>query len=1709
MPSKLRKPASTQQQQSLISSPLATGGAGFNFEQHVNAYWLSLLLVRGTPPILLDCSVSEVSFQTEGLGWHTDDFLVVGVNGAGTRRKLVGQVKRSVTVSATDDEFKKALLDYWQDFTTGSHFDPKTDCFVLVTLRGTNTLLEHFTGLLDCARAANDEADFERRLTTPGVLNKRSVSYCEAIKKIIEESNTDAITNALLWPFLKTLHVLPLDLASSTGQAEAAMKTLLAHTCSETDVIATASSSWNDLLRVAGGGMSHARTYGRVDLPADLRDKHFPCGVAEERILKALLDHSRLILNGIHSTIGNQRIHVARDGVMNRVLVQLATTQVVIVSGTAGSGKSSIVKTALAGIPHDYFVFSFRAEEFAAASLDQALHLMGISTNAAGVEAVLAGQHHKVLLIESAERLLEASTRDAFKDLLTLVRSDATWNLVLTCRDYSAELVKSSFLDATGIAHSTVEVPPLEDAELDQVEAAAPSLARPLSSPPLRRLLRNPYILGQALQMQWREDLPLPASEREFRARFWRDIVRADARAADGMPRRREQVFVQVALRRAQRLMRYVPLADLDANAADGLIRDSLIASSEKSRSLVAPAHDVLEDWAILAWFDEQHLAVDGSASEMAEVVGPYPALRRTYRKWISELIERDAASADALFRAALTESALPAYFQDDTLVALLRSTGAVAFLERHRKALFADGKRVLRRVMHLLRVACVTTAPWCDSKPAHGSVLNVPEGPAWACVLRIAQSHLEQFDQSDALLLLGLIEDWAKAVWWQCPYPGGHESAFAIASWLLPHFDDYQSNEHRKRALRVIAKIPKADAQAFGTLLRGDESNDASEDIAEDLREIIIDGLEGMSAARDLPDEVIAMIDKLIRLTDADLEQSDDLGWVGQTEPLFGIRATQGLDSPQPSAMRGPFLTLLRYHPGKALAFVVSLFNHGAQWYAQRRVRVDYVEGPFEISLEFADGTTRKQWCNSRLWNLYRGTSVGPYVLQSILMAFEHWLLEGSAKGLDRLLMHVLKESESAALTGVVASVATAFPQDCAETLLVLLGSPECILLDRGRLASEGQAVALNGLFTGLRSEEQPYEDERRQASARPHRRRDLEFAILDLQLGPLAERVHRVIDRHLAELPPLPEQDEGYQIWRLALNRMDLRRRSMGTRELIDGKEVIQLDLNLPDQDLKDMVEQTHEDHEALNLRLTISLWGSKTFRHEDDATYKPSEWKERLQEARSLEELDANVFDPDPGRGGPGYVAAVCIRDHWDELTDDEKSWCVDSVCTAISRESDHWSHLARIQRYEDAANRPSAWVVSLLVSKSLLEAEQARVREAFVVALTHPVDEVRSYAAFGVGDNLWKTDRELALRCAKAFAFEAMVIQDAVDQEKARLFAAGNFAEYHEGNWHERIRKSVAMEVRQRLFEPNAIPDDTLESLDLTRWYGIEGCRFVLPILSKAPSEQSAVAMFTRLGQAIVSWWDARRNHDTDDEEPEHRNYETEGYLEDFLERFLLRVEPDDAALMVAPIVEASDRHPSEVSSVLRGVIASEDQQPATSSFWKLWSQFADAIRKVRWLKSGDDEYCYGSELIRAIFLAIRWKETVRHWRSLESHVDLIHELFDDLLPCALVLEDYLTFLYQIGERELPQSFVRIEARLQKGEPTRMLGRSNTVYMLEVLLQRHVYSKPLELKQQPELRKAVLSLLDILVEHGSSAAFRMRDDFVTPATEPCTS
>jgi hypothetical protein len=73
------------------------------------------------------------------------------------------------------------------------------------------------------------------------------------------------------------------------------------------------------------------------------------------------------------------------------------------------------------------------------------------------------------------------------------------------------------------------------------------------------------------------------------------------------------------------------------------------------------------------------------------------------------------------------------------------------------------------------------------------------------------------------------------------------------------------------------------------------------------------------------------------------------------------------------------------------------------------------------------------------------------------------------------------------------------------------------------------------------------------------------------------------------------------------------------------------------------------------------------------------------------------------------------------------------------------------------------------------------------------------------------------------------------------------------------------------------------------------------------------------------------------------------------------------------------------------------------------------------------------------------------------------------------------------------------------RLQTGDAGQMLSEDTTVFYLESLLRRFIYSEPLRLKTNAKIRSAALTSLDQLVDSGASAAYRMRDDFVTPIAQ----
>lgn len=1679
-----------------VSPPASTGGAGPHFEQHVFAYWLAQLLVRGRAPIIRDCSVVEVRPQTRDLGWHTDDFLVNGESADGRRRRLAGQVKRSFTVGAADKECKKTIGGFWRDFKRLDPFCPDSDRLVVVTQLGTAALLRHFKGLLVCANAASDGTEFERRLETSGLVSQTAVTYCDALRTIVGEIENASVSAAKLWPFLRTLDVLSLDLATSTGQDEAQIKTLLDHTQSGSGT--HADDSWNELLALAGSAVETARCYRRDDLPDSLTERHLALGRPEEKALRALEEHTELVLQGIRSTIGDE-VHLPRARLVQELAVALGSNQIVVVSGAAGMGKSAVAKDALEILAKDYFAFGFRGEEFAQAHLDSTLLNARVPVGATTLRAVLAAQDSVVLLVDSVERLLEQTTQDAFSDLLGLVASDRKLRIVLTCRSYSVDAVRDRFL--ANVEHTVVDVPLLDDDELEQVQSALPGLGRPLGAQPLRRLLRNPYYLDRASQLSWAPDRPLPESERELMALFWRQIVRAEDRRAGGMPQLREEAFMTIAVRRARALTAYVARGDLAAHVVESLRRDSLIASPRHREDRIAPSHDVLEDWAIARWIELQTVESGESLVALAEVVGPYPALRRAYRKWVTERVEMDPDSADRLFSEGVAGPGVPAQFRDDTLVSLLLSPSAPELLERHTSALLANDRTLLKRLIHLLRVACVTSPSWLAGLRQRALLLSEPKGPAWASVLSLVRTHVDQFiSAGEETLVLGLIEDWASGVSWKTPYPKGAKDVVAIGRLLLPAFDSYRTRGALRQTLGVIAKIPLADREWFKTLLLDSNQKGRRYGATAELREIVLSGLGGTQIARDLPDVLMSVALGEFLCSEADARRSSGGNPLDSAE-LFGLREARRIGYSTPSAYQGPWLQLLRHHSKGGVDFLLGVLNRSADWYSKSRVRTTGIETPSAIHLTFSGGASKQQWANGRLWQWYRGFSVGPTILQSMLMALERWLLDFAEKEpeeLDALLLDLLLRSNSAAVAAVVGSVATAFPSAAGETLLVLLRCRRFVELDAERLAREAEPrLRPVGSPFGVGSgSDVLFQKERDESDKLAHRLKDLSTVALELQFGPFAEQVWEILDEHRAALPPASSRRESERRWFFVVNRLDGRRVFAEDEDTglasggADGEPVsptVHVRLVDGEQDVLKTVEDDRERSQALLREADLFSWGSSVFNSEREGTYDPETWREQLERAARLEKTAPDDRMLNLTKDAVGLVAAVCARDRWEEMTACERSWCVQVVLSEVTRGAKDWRWEARRARAVMAGDRACASVIPLLVQKVLTGRKARRVKRALAMVLTHPVDEMRDALAGSIAGNLSSSDPSLAKRCIDAMAAEAALVD----------LPRGSGAATQDGGV-ERIAAEAATTIRRRFWRAGGRRIAEFEWPDYETWFGVQTNVRLLTILGRTPNDPLAVTAFFRAAEMLVVWWSR------DDHQGVRRSrrpsIDTRIAVTDLLVDFVLRSTEEHASEVIEPLLDAVDNHPGEVKWFVLKLSDLEGRDVAWHQFWSLWESFADRTKSATWLTRMERRSEY-RELVSTLFLPDWRKESVRQRRSVEEHSQRVHSLFEELPTTPTVLGAYLGFLSRVGEPFLPRAFVRIAERLGRDGTQRALTGTGNVRLLEVLLQRYVCERPLELKRRREIRDAVLALLDELVEAGSSAAFRMRDDFVT--------
>jgi hypothetical protein len=144
-----------------LSNPFSTGGGGHNFENHVQAGFVVLMLSGGVVPCLPPWPVKEIKLQGRYAGYNTDDFIVITEERTGGRKaKLLAQIRHSLSITENDSTFSDVIQAAWLDFQNPQLFDPKNDAIALISGPLSAHDIDNARPLLEWARTSANAQEF-------------------------------------------------------------------------------------------------------------------------------------------------------------------------------------------------------------------------------------------------------------------------------------------------------------------------------------------------------------------------------------------------------------------------------------------------------------------------------------------------------------------------------------------------------------------------------------------------------------------------------------------------------------------------------------------------------------------------------------------------------------------------------------------------------------------------------------------------------------------------------------------------------------------------------------------------------------------------------------------------------------------------------------------------------------------------------------------------------------------------------------------------------------------------------------------------------------------------------------------------------------------------------------------------------------------------------------------------------------------------------------------------------------------------------------------------------------------------------------------------------------------------------------------------------------------------------------------------------------
>lgn len=1271
--------------------------------------------------------------------------------------KLLAQIKHEVTISEKNETFNKVIASAWNDFNDPSVFTVGVDAIALVTGPLSAMDINHVRVLLEWARHSENEGEYLDKINRVGGAIKRA--KLQVFRKSLSLANGGQdISDKQLWEFLKSYHLLGYDLDTESGGTISLLQSLIGQSSNQNPA-----ALWSQIVNAVQSANQSAGTVTLETLPREIREAFDPRRSQWDSDLRKLKDHGEYIVNGIRTSIGG--VHVKRPELLAKLLDASERSTFVLINGGRGSGKSSLVREFSDYMDGRAPVFCLRTEDLDQAHLDNVFSSIGLGSSIRDLEAGFALMPKRYLLLESIEKLLELQNSSAFTDLLQFLKTHPGWTVVATGRDYAYQQIVFNYFQPTGLSHTSLPITNFNDREIRSLCESLRPLRAIAANPSLKPLLHNPFFAELAFRVtEAGTEFSADQGEKEFRAAVWRDVIAKEHVRTGGMPLKRRQTFVDMAVARAKRMVYGVPDRDFDSEVVLKLEEDDLVRR-EHSKGLVSPAHDVLEDWALEQYIEDIYQQSSDDVPKFLAAVGDEPAMNRAFRLWLYQKL-RLGDDVKALILSILTHPNLQRYWQDETISAVLLSDDPYSFLTELGDRLFDNEAELLKRICFVLRISCKT--PNQDlvrqlgvDKPGAYLFLQ-PYGSGWTAIIRFLFENRERLPNGLAAHAIAILEEWSSSIHIEAMPPCSREAGL-LALWLLgPLKDSYRDDDkkNRNKLLSIIIKTVPAIPKEFDELLDADvfqSEGPRRQHYIDDFCKMALGAFDTVFLCKHVPDTVIKLATKEFFISESEVEHH---GWHVGVEHCFGLYPFRHEFFPA-SGAKGPFQHLLRFHPQKGLDFIIQLLNSAAEKYAHSNldsperhatlVRNPQATSGYQIEILLDDQTSVKQYCSGRLWAAYRSHSVVPYLLQSALMALENWLIslaedESSHNVLMWAFEDILRNSNSVMPTAVLASLATGFPSILGKAALPLLRTPPLYDMDMARIVHERGGNEINWFASPFNRDpfEKLYTAERRTAATRPWRNEHLETLLTRLQFTNLREAAFAVVDE-LRQRAPKTEN------WRFRFHRID----SRGWKAVEDRENNRIL---FEPQGLEpDLEKIQQESQEAVALRDRFSrmyLWAGKIFDRERlDQEYYAS-WKDALEEAKKLSEAVKGGALGDLARMfvvGLVKAAAVCLRDHSNELAEEDAAWCAATVIGLVQSTADSNDTFAASDKTDFDGAASAASVLPILLSLTESEDDKLFIRELIATALTHVNANARAGAAQGIRQHLWQRDAQFAQQC----------------------------------------------------------------------------------------------------------------------------------------------------------------------------------------------------------------------------------------------------------------------------------------------------------------------------------------------------------------------